>query len=89
MSEGPGEWVHIEKRGLSPGGEGGSSEAGLEGELTEAARRREGRGLEEPPAVSSVPAGTAGGSPRVSDHCQVRRETPGCGGSRRGREGRR
>ena len=30
----------IEKRGLSPGGEGGSREAGLEGELMEAARRR-------------------------------------------------
>lgn len=37
-------------------------------------RQHEGceeRGLEESPAVSSVPAGRAGGNPRVSDHCQV------------------
>ena len=87
--EGPGEWVHIEKRGLSPGGEGGSSEAGLEESSQRQHEGCEGRGLEEPPAVSSVPAGRAGGSHRVSYHCQVRRETPGCGGSRRGRERRR
>lgn len=37
--EGPGEWVHIEERGLSPGGEDGTSEAGLEGEHREAAGR--------------------------------------------------
>ena len=55
-------------------------------------RQHEGceeRGLEESPAVSSVPVGRAGGNPRVSDHCQVGRETPGRGGSRRGLEGRR
>ena len=46
-------------------------------------------GLGEPPVVSSVLMGRGGGTPRVSDHRQGRRQIPGCRGSRRELEGRK